>query len=173
MILDVLNIDDKVLIKGKKRVLTPLIKDNSFKKTLKKAIQEFNTFLVIFVEANGYEIEELEQNQTNLNELFSSNEHYKEFITKYITVQQGIESAQYIGENPIYMQRKLNMDISELRNFIKKLYPDYKPKHKVVSIKVRTFSIIKKTIFFTILSFLLVLLGFTGYILFQEFFIRL
>ncbi len=146
MLIDILdNNDGRIVIKGTKKVLAPLIKEKAFRKSLERFISELNSLLIIFVEANGYELKELEEQNADLNQIFKDHPDYKTFIDKYLSIHQSIESAQYISENPIYLQRKLDSELRELTKMIKDLYPEHKPKHRIVNTRSLFFSIIKKS----------------------------
>lgn len=173
MLIEIIENDDKIIISGTKKVLIPLIKDKGFKKSLKELIKELNSLLVIFIEANGHNVDELETSKLDLNEIFIANKYFKEFISKYLSLQKNIENAQYISENPIYVQRKLDNELNELKSLVLNLYPDFKPKHKVVNFSSIISSFIKKSIIFTVLLIGLLLLSGIGYILVQELLIRL
>ena len=173
MLIDVIQNDSKIYINGTKKVLTPLINDKRFKKKLKKAIVELNELLIIFIEANGYNLKDIQEKSLNLNDILASNKEYENFISKYLSLQQTVESAQYISENPIYLQRKIEKGLSELKSLVKKLYPDFKAKHKVTNFGTLILSFTKKTLFFLLLLILLVFLALAAYILVQELLIRL
>lgn len=173
MLIEIIENDDKIIISGTKKVLIPLIKDKGFKKSLKELIKELNSLLVIFIEANGHNVDELETSKSDLNEIFITNKYFKEFISKYLSLQKNIENAQYISENPIYVQRKLDNELNELKSLVLNLYPDFIPKHKVVNFSSIISSFIKKSIIFTVLLIGLLLLSGIGYILVQELLIRL
>lgn len=146
MLIDILdNNDGKIVIKGTKKVLAPLIKEKAFRKSLERFIFELNNLLIVFIEANGFELKELEEQNADLNKLFKDHPNYKPFIEKFLSVHQSIESAQYITENPIYLQRKLESEIKELTKMINELYPEHKPKHKIINTRSLFFSIIKKS----------------------------
>ena len=174
MLIDLIDSSDgKIYINGTKKVLTPLTNEKGLKKRFNKIVDEFNSILIIFIEANGYTLKELDSKKTDLNDIFSSNEYYEKFITKYISMKKSIENAQYISENPIYLQRKLDSDLNELKELISKLYPEYKPKYKVSKWGNLFSNFIKKTFLFSILFFFLGFLGLAFYILVQELLIRI
>lgn len=173
MLIDVVENDGKILITGTKKVLTLMIKDKGFKKSLKKITDELNNQLVIFVEANGYNIEDLQKDGTDLKEIFQSNKSFDQFIKMYLSIQQGIENAQYISENPIYIQRKLNNELYDLKTLVRKLYPEHKPKHKVVNYNSLLITVLKRSFIAFILVFAVLFLSGVGYILIQELLIRL
>ena len=147
----------KLIVNGTKKVLTPLINDRDFKRFLENTTNALNVIMITFIEANGYDIKQLEEERSDLDQLFQDNEYYNDFIIKYLAVKQSIETAQYIGENVIYMKRKLHKDIAELQNFIKAHYPEYKPKHRIVNIKSFIWNSIKKLFF---VASILILAGF-------------
>lgn len=173
MLIDVVKNNDKISITGTKKVLTFMIRDKRFKKSLKNVIEELNEQLVIFIEANGHKVEELQDKNIDLNETFSENKHFNEFMDKYFLLQQSIENAQYISENPIYIQRKIEGELKDIKDLNAKLYPEHKPKHKVVDYGNIFFSTIKKIFLAVMLFIIFVFLLGVGYILVQELLYRI
>lgn len=133
-------------IGGSKKPSSKDLQTTEFREFLKKVENDMNEALVIFVEANGKDFKKLEKSKADLDEVFKDNPKYHEFIGLFRDKKMDIDKILYSGDSGVVAKRAITDSIFELKAFLNKEYPGFKPKYKIrqESILSRLFKFIAK-----------------------------
>lgn len=103
------------------------IKSAEFSEFMNKVQDEITRAVKIFVEANGYNFNELLEEKADLNDVFAGNEDYNEFISIFEDSQLKIEKVLFSGDTGVVAKRTITDELFKIKEFISKKYPGFTP----------------------------------------------